>query len=758
MAVTPTVSTWTVASTNNTQLTLTKPAGVVSGNLLLLIVANDAANVTDWSTLTGWTRFVNINNTISDANLACYWRVADGSEGANVTVTGSSSIDRVGYYIRVSGSHGSTPVYVIGTPQYSGANSTFTINQVTATTANSLGFYAIAFDGGDGLPFATSGTGWSEKASTNTGGLSYHASIAWGVKDISSSGASVPVNFTASVSDGATFVQFAIAPSASIAVAPNDVVCASTVSNPTAQRITDVDAISDVIVASTVESAPVTRTRLVTPNDVTVASNVTNSTIWTPDYFVDTADDEWVDTEDDDWFETAATIDVAVNTIRSATSVDSPTVTIDRLVTPNDVVSVTSVANPTITTAWLITPNDVISASTVTAPTAQRVVTVTPSAVTSATSVSSPTIPFRLRLITPSVVTSATSVGTVTVGRRIDVSPNDVTSAASVSSPAITYYLLSDRFQFTDDDDFVSTADDYWYPEEGNPNVYPDNVVSGTSVASPSIGRTRLITPNDVVSTPTADGPTIGVTGRIDVNPNNVTSATSVSSPTATGVTAFRFEDDATFQWVDDAAFVWEPFVQIEVYPDAVSVATSVTAPAVERRRLITPNDVVSAGSSVSNPAVVNVGGVPVSVEDIVGATAVGSPTIQRVVTVTPSAVTSATSVSSPTAQRVVTVTPSAISAATAVGTPTVQCVVDVSPSNVISTTSVSAPALGRRRLITPTAVSAETDITNPTIGTYSIVTVTPNDVTSATRVRNVRVYPYGVAQRRGELLLLKAA
>ena len=513
-------------------------------------------------------------------------------------------------------------------------------------------------------------------------------------------------------------------------------------------------------------------------------------------------DDTWADTADDRWYPPATVTpndvvaatyvttngiivkDVEPSAVIVASTVTSVTgMTIRQYVDPNDVVVASTVTSVTgITIRQYVDPNDVTSAgSAVGSPSAQRVVTVTPSDVVSATTVSNvagmtfrravapsnvvsasvaPTISFtRRRLIDAADITSTPSVtGTVQAVKYFK--PNNVSAATSIGAPAVTIGIYGDQFADTADDEWESTADDYWYPDTGAVDVTVNNVTSATSVGTTAIdSRTRLITPTDVTSASSVASPTVISVGRVDVDPANVVSATAVGSPTATALGEVYFIDDATFEFVDDDEFKWSPFAAANIQPNDVSAATSVsTATIPARTRLITPTNVVST-PSVGSPAISRYAAVTVTPTAVASATAVGSPTAQRVVTVTPTAITSATSVSTPVARKVALVSPSDVTSATNIFTWfAFQAVRNVTISNVTAGTSVDEPSVGRIRLITPNAVSATPDITNPTIGTYSIVTVTPNDVTSATRVRNVRVYIYGVAQRRGELLLLKAA
>jgi len=215
-AAVPVVETWTFNDANNLDhVTLTKPTGVQSGDLLLIIVGSDAPNLDEWDALTGWTKFVGINSNDADANLACYWRIADGTEAGTIDVTaGTNTDERLGWYIRVSGVDTANPINVTGTAQSDIGGINHGINSINTTVDDCLAFYVLVFDGGDGTPFSVS-AGWTEKDDkygvANTAG---YVSGCWGTKEMPSQGATGDATVTSNVNDSSSRVQFAIAPSA----------------------------------------------------------------------------------------------------------------------------------------------------------------------------------------------------------------------------------------------------------------------------------------------------------------------------------------------------------------------------------------------------------------------------------------------------------------------------------------------------------------------------------------------------------------
>ena len=82
---TPDVVTQTTSSAVSTATpSVSLPASIVSGNLLLIFVQSDG-NVT-WTTPSGWTTILG-----TASRVAGYYRVANGSEGSSVTVTQSGA-------------------------------------------------------------------------------------------------------------------------------------------------------------------------------------------------------------------------------------------------------------------------------------------------------------------------------------------------------------------------------------------------------------------------------------------------------------------------------------------------------------------------------------------------------------------------------------------------------------------------------------------------------------------------------------------
>ncbi len=212
-------------ATAATEVRLTKPTDVAVGDVLLLIMVNDAANGTaQWDDVNknprlvsdgsdaGWDLVHEDGNGNVDCHIAIFTKVADGTEEATLDVLHVTSCEVIGWYIRVSGVDTTTIVNVQGAPDTSSNpnNSTHVIPSVTTTVDDCLAFYALAFDGGDGAPFSVAGTGWSESGDESAGGGPGGCDGTWGTLEKASFGATGDATVTSTASDKTQYLQFAL--------------------------------------------------------------------------------------------------------------------------------------------------------------------------------------------------------------------------------------------------------------------------------------------------------------------------------------------------------------------------------------------------------------------------------------------------------------------------------------------------------------------------------------------------------------------
>lgn len=107
----------TTATSNETVNTLNHtvnmPASIASGDLLIACIAMDGNTTLGWPA--GWTGLAAATNSPSDGTTEVRYRIADGSEGASITVTSGAS-EQCSYVVqRITGWHGTTPPEA-GTP------------------------------------------------------------------------------------------------------------------------------------------------------------------------------------------------------------------------------------------------------------------------------------------------------------------------------------------------------------------------------------------------------------------------------------------------------------------------------------------------------------------------------------------------------------------------------------------------------------------------------------------------------------------
>ena len=195
------------ASTNSgasvTDQLFTAPAGITSGELLILNVVSNAVR----SAPSGWTTAFTFS--ASGINQHIFWKVSDGTE-TDVTITGTGYF--CGWYYRISGADTSDPFNVFGNP-WTSLGTQGTALEATTTIDGCLVFFIAGFDGADGGSFGfVSGTDWSIESEELIGTSSLSNSACFGYKILATAGATSSVIVSKSVSDGWANRQFAVAP------------------------------------------------------------------------------------------------------------------------------------------------------------------------------------------------------------------------------------------------------------------------------------------------------------------------------------------------------------------------------------------------------------------------------------------------------------------------------------------------------------------------------------------------------------------
>ena len=199
--------------TSSTDLILTKPTGLSNDDLIVIVVAQDAAGTFSWPS--GFTEIYQGSGAPSQVGMGACYRIVDGTEGSTFTVTNTASQQWVGWAIAISGNHATAPIDVTGTVTVEQTASPVEALSVTTTVADCLAFYSIGGDGGDMEPYGQP-TGWTEQGDLGNGG-SGGVSGAWGTKGMPSAAATGNASISMTSNDGTTHGQFAIAPVAGAA-------------------------------------------------------------------------------------------------------------------------------------------------------------------------------------------------------------------------------------------------------------------------------------------------------------------------------------------------------------------------------------------------------------------------------------------------------------------------------------------------------------------------------------------------------------
>ena len=205
-------------------LTLTKPSGVQTGDLLIIIVGNDDNTATaQWNNTTykpaGFTLINESGNSTCDTHTAAFYRIADGTEDATIPVPAQSSDDYWGFYIHISGVGADTPINKIGPDINTGSSvGSIAITGVITDVDGCLAIYVHSYDGGDCSAFNPSGTGWSEESEIRAGTGSGNSSGSWGKKEQTNLGATGTVTISGTPTDGWSGFQFAITPGSSVPI------------------------------------------------------------------------------------------------------------------------------------------------------------------------------------------------------------------------------------------------------------------------------------------------------------------------------------------------------------------------------------------------------------------------------------------------------------------------------------------------------------------------------------------------------------
>jgi hypothetical protein len=201
-------------ATATTSLTITKPSGTVSGDVLVAFVnmiRSSAINTPP----SGWTT-IEISGVFAYSHV--YWKVAGASEPSSYTWDEGASTSWAGVIFRLSGVDPTTQLDVATvTGEDTGYNTSFISASITTVTNGAIVFASVFRD----VRYITAGPGggWTNgylSAATPGLGVAYQI--------FSTAGASGVATFTADASDRSEYVTLAFRPAATSSAARNLVV------------------------------------------------------------------------------------------------------------------------------------------------------------------------------------------------------------------------------------------------------------------------------------------------------------------------------------------------------------------------------------------------------------------------------------------------------------------------------------------------------------------------------------------------------
>ena len=154
---------------NSGSITINRPAGTVSGSLLLAQIAVRGGTTQTITAPAGWTLVPTNGRVNSGVTLAqaIYYRIAGAAEPASYQWTFSSSARSTGIILRYSGTHATTPINV-SDGLAAGSGTVITAPTVTTTVANTrlVAFFSHANSAGS----LTTPAGMTSRSNGNSGG------------------------------------------------------------------------------------------------------------------------------------------------------------------------------------------------------------------------------------------------------------------------------------------------------------------------------------------------------------------------------------------------------------------------------------------------------------------------------------------------------------------------------------------------------------------------------------------------------------
>lgn len=169
-------------------LVITKPTGVVVGDLLIAVTAFNGGSARSVTPPAGWTAITQVNQS-TEVGLATFWKIATSTETAasDFTFTISSAEDCAGGMLRISGHSASAPIFTSAGNSVANTQNPDIANTITPAVANSLLVMVMAGRDTNGstitdYAIATSNPSWTEAFEEVAGGTGWTLGVAYATR------------------------------------------------------------------------------------------------------------------------------------------------------------------------------------------------------------------------------------------------------------------------------------------------------------------------------------------------------------------------------------------------------------------------------------------------------------------------------------------------------------------------------------------------------------------------------------------------
>jgi hypothetical protein len=158
----------------------------------------------------GWSKLVGVGSSVSDVTTAVFYKevAVAGDTGKAVVIETAAAGEMVGWFGRITGAG-------IIAPEANSTNLTsgtsHTLPNVSSVSVDTLGFYVLGFDGGDGTPFGAPGGSWTEIDEHNSGTTGNDSCGVFGTQAKGAIGALGAPVISSSTGDNAANIVFVIA-------------------------------------------------------------------------------------------------------------------------------------------------------------------------------------------------------------------------------------------------------------------------------------------------------------------------------------------------------------------------------------------------------------------------------------------------------------------------------------------------------------------------------------------------------------------